>query len=262
MRKIKKYLLKVLSILIFTILAFVPEIQIIKDNTFADIFVRALFVALLFILSEIITNVISSRYNPFEDLIVFLNKCLKMKVDIVSLFENTVSSSENELSCGDEMHILTNDLMNYDLHEQALRLIAKSLLAGAIYYYYVPETIKDDYKSFKLRLSDEIQKQIGNDFCDDASIIMDNQLFFFFIPDENFLSYNFSITFFNDPRKNTGCWYISEKDITVNSNHEDVPDLLMVRMKSFEDIKMLKSIFVKLVKRYKIKMPKGSRLFL
>lgn len=261
MRKAEKYILKALSVLIITALAFVPEIQLFQGNAYADLIVRVVIVTVLVIVSEIIGNAIAEKYNPFEDLIKFLNGCLKKEVDIVTLTNNTESSSENELSYGDEIHILTNDLMNYDLHEHALSLTAERLIAGAKYYYYIPNSIKEDYKSFKIRLSEEIQKRLNGEMSDDTGKILFENVYFFFIPDENSLAYNFSLTLFKDPRKNTGCWYINERDITTNSSQTDVPELLMVRMKSFDDVKALKKIFVKLVKRYKLKLSDSSRLF-
>ncbi len=259
--KLTKYILKFISISLIAVISCVPDYSFFKDNERLNICSRIVIILIMYIFVEVITGYLNQRYNPFSDLIEFMNSCLKKDIEICPLSQNTAESSENNMSKNDEIHILTNDLMNYDLKEFALTLIASNVINGVKYIYYIPNSQREDYKSFRERLCLEITRQLDKEAqSDEADNYFNSNVLFFFIPDENDLTYNFSLTLFSDPRKNTGCWYISENDITLYSAKESVQNLVIVRMNSYDDIKRLKSLFIKITKRYKFRLPKNSRL--
>lgn len=265
-----KFILKFLSIILITIISFIPDYTFFEDNQKLNAFFRVGLVALMYMIIEIIAHYLNFKYNPFNDLISFLNLCLKKDIDICPIEKNTVLSSENNMTTNDEIHILTNDLMNYDLKQPALTLIASNIINGVNYIYYIPTSQKEDYRSFKERLCVEIIKQIATEAMDfskeQAEKLFKLHVLFFFLPDENDLVFNFSLTLFSDPRNNIGCWYVNERDITINTESDQSQNLLIARMgsneRSYEDVRKLKSLFVKITKRYKFKLPKNSRLFM
>jgi hypothetical protein len=157
--------------------------------------------------------------------------------------------------------------LNYDLCDSSISLIAKNILIGAKYFYYIPKSKELDYKSFRIRLEEKL-KELNREMPEkskNAVSIFDNNVHFFYITDEENLCYNFSISIFSDPHKNTGCWYVNKNDITINNSSQN-GILLMVRMgtegRSLEDVIKLKKIFQKLIIRYNFKdVKKTSRIF-
>lgn len=85
-----------------------------------------------------------------DKLLKILNKCIQLNCETQTVGSYVVSSNEMErTSSGDEFHILTNDLLNYDFTPVSSLTIAINTQKNVHYYYYGPYTMESDVNAFK-----------------------------------------------------------------------------------------------------------------
>ena len=94
-----------------------------------------------------------------DRLLHILNKCIRLKGEMQTVGRYVVLSNEMErTSSGDELHILTNDLLNYDFTPVSSLAIAMNTQKGVHYYYYGPQTLRSVFNSFRENIKSYYRK--------------------------------------------------------------------------------------------------------
>lgn len=124
------------------------DIREIPSNNAFD---KSTFEALYFQFKTSFSHLLLGYVSAEKDkLLQILNRCIQLNCETQTVGSYVVSSNEMErTSCGDEFHVLTNDLLNYDFTPVSSLTIATNTQKGVHYYYYGPHALQSDVNSFK-----------------------------------------------------------------------------------------------------------------
>lgn len=87
-----------------------------------------------------------------------LNKCVQLDSVPQTIGQYTITSGEMNANGGSEIHILTNEMCNYDFTPMSSLTIAINTQKGVQYYYYGTKSAEENYNLFKDRISDYYEK--------------------------------------------------------------------------------------------------------
>lgn len=108
--------------------------------------------------AEIIKSLINAKSisRPYADtdaLLSIMNECIQQGAENQSVGHYCIDSEEMiRTISGDEIHILTNEMLNYDYLPIASLMIALNTMRGVHYYYYATEDQKEMFSLFKERI--------------------------------------------------------------------------------------------------------------
>ncbi len=196
---------------------------------------------MIFIILTLTDYIIKKLYLKITITLVKIINSLSIEeknVKTVQQFLTDPSTIESKLTEGDEVHILTNSLENYDLSQPAIDIIAENILKGVKYIYYIPLNF---YETLKEELSTLISI-LYNEKSIDRRQILDN-IIFYNVNIEGL--YNFA--YIKSKYKRVGYWYITTPSENVNEGN----NLIIVELDK-KDRNILIGIFKLLSKSKKV----------
>lgn len=103
----------------------------------------------------ILSTMAASEDGGKDRLLRVLSACTQEKGEPRTIGLYTIESGEMvDADCGDEIHIITNEIYNYDFTPMSSLTIAINTQKGVHYYYYVPADQIEAVKLLKLRIAD------------------------------------------------------------------------------------------------------------
>ncbi len=93
-----------------------------------------------------------------DKLLRALNQCVQLGSVPQTIGQYTITSGEMSANAGSEIHILTNEMCNYDFTAMSSLTISINTQRGVQYYYYGTSEAEKDYKTFKERIGDYHRK--------------------------------------------------------------------------------------------------------
>jgi hypothetical protein len=192
------------------------------NNTWKLFLIKFILLLLLYIIGELTQTFFSRFSKPFFNLVDLEGDVLKYNIHITSYNEN---SSESTLAEGDEIHIVADTLLDYDI--PFVQSIANALENAADYFYYLPirdlqnnDDLIQEAILFIEKLIETMQKKSTTNERIRAAL---SHLHIFNIGEQSRYCYNFSQSIFKNcqyaDRIDTLCWYQS-----VHSRKKDTSD--------------------------------------
>lgn len=95
---------------------------------------------------------LSSNINEANKLLQILNKCVQFGSVSQTVGKYTMTSGEMTAPEGSEIHILSNEMYNYDFTAMSALTISIATKRGVKYFYYATDEEKEKFDSFKERI--------------------------------------------------------------------------------------------------------------
>ncbi len=253
---------------LFALPAVLPNYFIDKSTKIFIVIISIIVCILLFFTGEKVKKWSKNDYNLLKHI---QNICLRQKINIKLVSQHMDDGSEKKLEFGSEMHLLTNDIKNYDLTSAAIDVISRNIMNSIRYIYYVPDTVelKKDFDKLKAELFNKIVEKIApvsNYYIETRQQIAKQQIEKFlvinYIDNEDELLYNFSYVI-SPSKKVEASWYVSDQnsDAPVNGQKMDDNQVLLVWLGKNEENELMK-IVKSLANRFELRFDgKESLLF-
>ena len=95
-----------------------------------------------------------------DKLLRVLNKCVQLGSVPQTIGQYTITSGEMSANAGSEIHILTNEMYNYDFTAMSSLTIAINVARGVHYYYYGTSKDEETFNVFKQRIGNYLQTSL------------------------------------------------------------------------------------------------------
>lgn len=121
-------------------------------------FVKSLYLGFRNTLDGKVFGLCAKNELEGDKLLRVLNQCVQLGSVPQTIGQYTITSGEMSANEGSEIHILTNEMCNYDFTSMSSLTISINTQRGVQYYYYGTSEAERDYKTFKERISDYHRK--------------------------------------------------------------------------------------------------------
>ena len=254
----KRNFIKILIVSsIMAIISILPNTLIDTGNKPLNVFICWIILVCAFLLIEFVNKKYGLFYSNFDKMQSILNGCLKRKIHIIALSEYFKNAKESNLSENSEVHLITNDIRNFDLTEVAIEVIAKNVWNNIKYLYYIPNNTEmaNDYNTLIEKVTKNIKLKnpaISTNLLGD---IIQRNLKSIILPDEHEFLYNFCFIVSPNNKEIASAWYVTNQDFDETDCEKD-NHVLMNYLSSHEKYELqkildkLKSIHGKDKNRY------------
>ena len=243
----RKIVIPVFRIVITAITIVLPNLFVDTGTMLQHVVISLVGCVLLLTLLTLIERL--DKWSTREMILLhrLLNACLKRKIYIKNVSRHLIDSKEKEIPECSEVHLLVNDIKNYDLTSVAIDVISQNIRRNVKYIYYAPDSddLNRDFIALQKYIGDKIYETLCQSLAPDLAKSMKDELLtdhllVFKLANENEFVYNFSYLV-TPEREVYSAWYLSDQDMESETLIEDDNSVLLINLIGSEkdDLKMV-----------------------